>query len=49
MVDSDSGTWRILRPGVPSDFLRMTADGRTLLVESERLDSDVWMLEREAP
>jgi hypothetical protein len=49
IVDAETGTWRVVRPVVESDFIRMTADGRVLLIESERFDSDIWLLEREAP
>jgi WD40 repeat protein len=46
VLDAADGGWRVLLPNQPRDLLRLSQDGRSLLVEREVLDSDIWMLER---
>ncbi|MCB9379037.1 MAG: PD40 domain-containing protein [Holophagales bacterium] len=44
-VDLESGKRRVLAPAGERSHLSLSRDGRTLSIENEILDSDVWLLE----
>jgi len=46
-VEPDSGRHRVIAPAGSRAVLSMSLDGRTLSVENEILDSDVWLLDFE--
>jgi Tol biopolymer transport system component len=45
VVDTVTGTSRIVAPAGAFDGVSLSRDGRTLLVEREVMDSDIWLLE----
>jgi serine/threonine protein kinase len=45
LVDADTGAVRTILPLVPPFESRISADGRTLLVERPGLESDLWLME----
>ncbi|MCA1650162.1 MAG: protein kinase [Acidobacteria bacterium] len=46
VIDAADGSRRVLLPHETDDWLHLSRDGRTLLVERAVLDSDIWMLEQ---
>jgi Tol biopolymer transport system component len=45
LVDADTGAVRTILPLVPAFTSRLSADGRTLLVERPGVESDLWLME----
>ena len=45
VIDVESGRARVIAPASQDAFVSLSRDGRTLAVENEILDSDVWLLE----
>jgi Tol biopolymer transport system component len=49
LVKAATGEWRRLLPGSMSDRYRLSRDGRTLVIERDVFDSDVWLMRVEPP
>jgi eukaryotic-like serine/threonine-protein kinase len=47
VIDVESGRHRVVAPSSVDAFVSLSRDGRTLSVENEILDSDIWLLEFE--
>jgi Tol biopolymer transport system component len=45
LIDAVTGEWRVLLPGSMGDRYRLSRDGRTLLIERQVFDSDVWLMQ----
>ena len=45
VMDTVTGTLRIVAPAGAFDGVSLSRDGGTLLVEREVMDSDIWLLE----
>jgi Tol biopolymer transport system component len=48
LIELPSGRSRVLAPANPNSYVSLSRDGRTLSIENEILDSDIWLLEFEA-
>jgi hypothetical protein len=48
VLDPATGESRFIAPARPNAYVTLSLDGRTLSVENEILDSDVWLLEFES-
>jgi len=48
LLDTGTGTWKVLLPAEPTDGIALSRDGRTLLVEKEIVDGDIWLVDFEA-
>jgi serine/threonine protein kinase len=46
-VDTETGSTHVIAPAGPGDRLAVSRDGRTLVVEHDALDADVWLLDLE--
>jgi len=46
LIDTSNSQWRIIAPAEPNDVVRISRNGRVLLVEHEVLDADIWLIER---
>jgi len=47
LIELPSGRSRVLTPANPNAYVSLSRDGRTLSIENEIVDSDVWLLEFE--
>ena len=47
LIDVASGKSRVIAPASADAYVSLSRDGRTLSVENEILDSDIWLLEFE--
>jgi eukaryotic-like serine/threonine-protein kinase len=45
LVDVDTGQSRLVLKGPPAAVVQMSGDGRTLLIEREALEGDLWLME----
>ncbi|HEY2432370.1 MAG TPA: protein kinase [Vicinamibacterales bacterium] len=45
LADADTGQWRVILKSAMPLATRMSGDGRTLLIERPRLESDLWLME----
>jgi Tol biopolymer transport system component len=44
-VDADAGRWHIILKAPPPLVVRMSGDGRTLMLERPTVESDLWLME----
>ena len=44
LVDTHTGEYRVLHEGFGTYTMLLSRDGKTLMVETETLDSEIWML-----
>jgi len=47
LLDTSTGTWKVILPARSTDGIALSRDGRTLLVENEIVDGDIWLLDFE--
>jgi hypothetical protein len=45
LADADTGQWRLIRKVAPPLEVRLSGDGRTLMIEHPVLEADLWLME----